>query len=215
MTSQIWYGILWLLTFKCAEPSYVRLKLVICWQNSCYMARYCSCAHLRFVYKIKLINTIKLYLEWEKKIRKLFSWFIWILTSLFPSLFLLFKNSLQLIEIINEIIKLVRTMKQTQYSHDSIRYIMPCTMRPVLMRQCLWTVCPFEFCVSLQQWFNINVILLTAHNWQKWTSRFLTCPSHKIYRENAVGQKNSNNTFCKDVKVGQIHENFDILSITV
>ena len=28
---------------------------------------------------------------------------------------------------------------------------------------------------------------LAAHNWQKWISRFLTCPSHKIYRVEAVG----------------------------
>ena len=30
-------------------------------------------------------------------------------------------------------------------------------------------------------------ILLTAHNWQKWKREFLTCPSHKIYRIEAVG----------------------------
>ena len=35
---------------------------------------------------------------------------------------------------------------------------------------------------------------LTAHNWQIWKSRFLTCPCHKIYWEQAVGLKTSNYT---------------------
>ena len=30
---------------------------------------------------------------------------------------------------------------------------------------------------------------LTAHNWQKWKRVFLTCPCHKIYRDEAVGLK--------------------------
>ena len=30
-------------------------------------------------------------------------------------------------------------------------------------------------------------IQLTAHNWQKWKRVFLTCPCHKIYRDEAVG----------------------------
>ena len=33
---------------------------------------------------------------------------------------------------------------------------------------------------------------LTAHNWQKWTSIFLTCPCYKIYRVEAVDLKSSN-----------------------
>ena len=32
---------------------------------------------------------------------------------------------------------------------------------------------------------------LTAHNWQKWQRVFLTCPCHKVYRDEAVGLKNS------------------------
>ena len=35
---------------------------------------------------------------------------------------------------------------------------------------------------------------LTAHNWQKCKSPYLTCPCHKIYREEAVGLKRSNYT---------------------
>ena len=35
---------------------------------------------------------------------------------------------------------------------------------------------------------------LTAHNWQKWKSRFLTCHCHEIYREEMVGLKSSNYT---------------------
>ena len=34
---------------------------------------------------------------------------------------------------------------------------------------------------------SLPIHLLTAHNWQKWKSTFLTCPCHKIYREEAVG----------------------------
>ena len=30
---------------------------------------------------------------------------------------------------------------------------------------------------------------LTAHNWQKWKRVFLTCPYHKIYRDEAVDLK--------------------------
>ena len=29
---------------------------------------------------------------------------------------------------------------------------------------------------------------LTAHNWQKWKSIFLTCHCHEIYKEEAVGE---------------------------
>ena len=52
---------------------------------------------------------------------------------------------------------------------------------------------------------------LTAHSWQKWKSTFLTCPCHEIYREEAVGVKNSNYTkkydFCEYVKFGAFREN--------
>ena len=61
--------------------------------------------------------------------------------------------------------------------------------------------------------------MLTAHNWQKWKNRFLTCPCHKIYREEAVGLKKfqlyfKNYNFYQYVKFGAISRKFDILSIT-
>ena len=60
---------------------------------------------------------------------------------------------------------------------------------------------------------------ITAHNWQKWKSRFLTCHCHEIYREEAVGLKSfqlcfENYNFCEYVKFGAISWKFDILSIT-
>ena len=53
---------------------------------------------------------------------------------------------------------------------------------------------------------------LTAHNWQKWKSRLLTCPCHKIYRVEAVGLSISNNTlkitiFVNIWNLGQCNEN--------
>ena len=53
---------------------------------------------------------------------------------------------------------------------------------------------------------------LTAHNWQKWKRVFLTCPCHKIYRDEAVGLKSCKNTwkitiFVKMWKLGQYCEN--------
>ena len=53
---------------------------------------------------------------------------------------------------------------------------------------------------------------LTAHNWQKWKSIFLTCPCHEIYRVEAVGLKNSNYTlkikiFVNMWNLGQFREN--------
>ena len=58
--------------------------------------------------------------------------------------------------------------------------------------------------------------LLTAHNWQKWKSTFLTCHCHEIYREEAAGIKSSNFSwkimiFCKYVKIGAISLKIDIL----
>ena len=38
---------------------------------------------------------------------------------------------------------------------------------------------------------NDQTFKLMAHNWQKWKSRFLTFPCHKIYGEEAVGLKSS------------------------
>ena len=40
-----------------------------------------------------------------------------------------------------------------------------------------------------------SVTCLTAHNWQKWKRVFLTCPCHKIYRDEAVGLKSCKNTW--------------------
>ena len=53
---------------------------------------------------------------------------------------------------------------------------------------------------------------LTGGNWQKWKRVFLTCPCHKIYRDEAVGLKSCKNTWkiTKSVKMGnlgQYHEN--------
>ena len=53
---------------------------------------------------------------------------------------------------------------------------------------------------------------LTAHNWQKWKSRFLTCLCCKIYRVEAVSLKNSNYTlkimiFVNMWNLGQFCEN--------
>ena len=53
---------------------------------------------------------------------------------------------------------------------------------------------------------------LTAHNWQKWKRVFLTCPCHKIYRNEAVGLKSCKYTwkltiFEKMWNLGQYREN--------
>ena len=53
---------------------------------------------------------------------------------------------------------------------------------------------------------------LTAHNWQKWNRVFLTCPCHKIYRDEAVGLISRNYTwkitiFVKMWNLGQYREN--------
>ena len=62
---------------------------------------------------------------------------------------------------------------------------------------------------------SVKCSILTAHNWQKWKSTFLTCPCHKIYRVDAVGLKSSNYTlkitiFVKMHNLGQVCENFII-----
>ena len=54
--------------------------------------------------------------------------------------------------------------------------------------------------------------LLTGGNWQKWKRVFLTCPCHKIYRDEAVGLKSYKYTwkitkFVKMWNLGQYHEN--------
>ena len=79
-------------------------------------------------------------------------------------------------------------------------------------------------CNASPQNLNVNPCnelkdFLMAHNWQKWRSRFLTCPCHEIYEVEAVGQYRSNYTFknydfCEYVKFGVILWKFDILSIT-
>ena len=67
---------------------------------------------------------------------------------------------------------------------------------------------------------NLHYIMcLTGGNWQKWKRVFLTCPCHKIYRDEAVGLKSCKNTWknydiCENVKFGAISWKFDILSIT-
>ena len=53
---------------------------------------------------------------------------------------------------------------------------------------------------------------LTGGNWQIWKRVFLTCPCHKIYRDEAVGLKRCKNTwkitiFVKMWNLGQYREN--------
>ena len=53
---------------------------------------------------------------------------------------------------------------------------------------------------------------LTGGNWQKWKRVFLTCPCHKIYRDEAVGLKSCKNTwkitiFVKMLNLGQYCHN--------
>ena len=47
---------------------------------------------------------------------------------------------------------------------------------------------------------------LTGGNWQKWKRVFLTCPCHKIYRDEAVGLKSCKYTWkiTKLVKMGNL-----------
>ena len=39
----------------------------------------------------------------------------------------------------------------------------------------------------LEVLYGASLKKLTAHNWQKWKSTFLTCPCRKIYKEEAIG----------------------------
>ena len=89
----------------------------------------------------------------------------------------------------------------------------------------------FQSCLSYIYWCHIHsqsgikfsyrmevVILedssgLTAHNWQKRKRVFLTCPCHKIYRDEAVGLKSCKCTwkimiFVKMWNLGQYRENW-------
>ena len=57
-------------------------------------------------------------------------------------------------------------------------------------------------------------IQLTAHNWQKWTRVFPTCPCHEIYRDEAAGLKSCKyrptwkiTIFVKMWNLGQYREN--------
>ena len=69
---------------------------------------------------------------------------------------------------------------------------------------------------GLYKWtfFHIGIPLpyLTAHYWQNWKGVFLTCPCHKIYRDEAVGLKSCKYTwkitiFVKMWNLGQNREN--------
>ena len=58
----------------------------------------------------------------------------------------------------------------------------------------------------------IGIWPLTGGNWQKWKRVFLTCPCHKIYRDEAIGLKSCKYTwkitkFVKMGNLGQYHEN--------
>ena len=57
-----------------------------------------------------------------------------------------------------------------------------------------------------------RISILTGGNWQKWKRVFLTCPCHKIYRDEAVGLKSCKNTwkitiFVKMWNLGQYRGN--------
>ena len=60
------------------------------------------------------------------------------------------------------------------------------------------------------------VRVLMAHNWKKWKRVFLTCPCHKIYRDEAVGLKSFKYTLeiMIYVSIWGNFLKFDILSIT-
>ena len=71
-------------------------------------------------------------------------------------------------------------------------------------------LCP-KVC-QIIMWPAITKWALTAHNWQKWKRVFLTCPCHKIYRDEAVGLKSCKYTwkitiFVKMCNLGQYREN--------
>ena len=60
--------------------------------------------------------------------------------------------------------------------------------------------------------FAVAISSLTGGNWQKWKRVFLTCPCHKIYRDEAVGLKSCKYTwkitkFVKMGNLGQYREN--------
>ena len=71
------------------------------------------------------------------------------------------------------------------------------TETPIAESKC--TFISFPFCCKLTLGFTPTDVkfdadfkALTAHNWQKWKRVFLTCPCHKIYRDEAVGLKSCN-----------------------
>ena len=89
--------------------------------------------------------------------------------------------------------------------------------RPNILRE---NISKAVICVAFIYWFIYYVYHLTcplrshltAHNWQKWKRVFLTCPCHKIYRDEAVGLKSCKYTrkitiFVKMLNLGQYCEN--------
>ena len=52
----------------------------------------------------------------------------------------------------------------------------------------------------------LRLSYVTGGNWQKWKRVFLTCPCHKIYRDEAVGLKSCKYTWkiTKFVKMGNL-----------
>ena len=70
----------------------------------------------------------------------------------------------------------------------------------------------WQWTVHVGLCLDIMIEQLTAHNWQKWKRVFLTCPCHKIYRDEAVGLKSCIYTwkiiiFVKIWNLGQYREN--------
>ena len=70
-----------------------------------------------------------------------------------------------------------------------------------------------KWCFLFLKAFSYDTDLwLTGGNWQKWKRVFLTCPCHKIYRDEAIGLKSCKCTwkitkFVKMGNLGQYREN--------
>ena len=58
-----------------------------------------------------------------------------------------------------------------------------------------WKVNKLLCKIDKHQAYTLFKYLLTAHNWQKWKRVFLTCPCHKIYKDEALGLKSCKYTW--------------------
>ena len=76
-----------------------------------------------------------------------------------------------------------------------------CDFGPIIWSWAIWSINNLE-----------EYSKLTGGNWQKWKRVFLTCPCHKMYRDEAVGLKSCKYTwkitkFVKMGNLGQYREN--------